>query len=499
MAGPWRVRTSKPKGNARVNLAHSLARNIAFFYFEGVGGAAGTFYDAVTGKRHGTASGITQSANGLSFNGAASAQGTAFSNPYGADTTQTTVIARVRPTVKPASKAIFVEFGASGGSRGACLVVDSNGFLGGGGLGSGGEVIQYDATDHTNQWVTVGGSGDGSSSPNGKAWVNGVSTGVNIGGGSFSGQAIAEVSLGRQNSGYFQFLTGDIEFVIGFTRILSDAEHRAIARNPWQLLAPVFDARLLSLPGAGGSGITGAASITEADDTVAATAALAIQGSASITEAGDTAAAAGAVKIQAAASITEGGDTSTATATLKVQGAAAITEGDDTSAASAALKIQGALSKTEDDDTLLATGSSTASTSGTADITEADDAVLATAVVKIAGAAAITEAGDTVSATAALKIAGAASLTEGDDTASAAAKLKISAAAAVTEGDDTSAATGALKIAGAASITEAGDTLSATGINPALAPLTSDPVFTVRIRVPRRSIVCSRRRIARAL
>lgn len=254
MAGPWRVRTRKPKGNARVNFAHPLARNIAFFYFEPTGGAAGTFYDAVTGRRHGTAAGITQSSNGLSFNGSVSSQGTAFANPSGADTTQLTVIARVRPTVKPASRALFAAFGSSGSTRGAIVAVDSNGFIGGGGFGSGGEVVQYDATDHTNQWVTVGGSGDGSTSPNGKAWVNGVSIGINFGGGSFTGQAIAEVSLGRQNSGYFQFLTGDLEYVIGLTRILSDAEHLAIARNPWQLLQPANDFGLFSLPAAGAGG-----------------------------------------------------------------------------------------------------------------------------------------------------------------------------------------------------------------------------------------------------
>ncbi len=84
MAGPWSVRTRKPKGHVRVNLAHPLARDIAFFYYEaaGVSSTGPTFYDAVTGIIGATVAGQTATSQGtLAFNGSATSDTTtAFRN-----------------------------------------------------------------------------------------------------------------------------------------------------------------------------------------------------------------------------------------------------------------------------------------------------------------------------------------------------------------------------------------------------------------------------------
>ena len=141
---------------------------------------------------------------------------------------------------------------------------------------------------------------------------------------------------------------------------------------------------------------SGTSSVTEADDTLAATAALKIQATESSTEANDTLAATGTIKIQATASITEAGDTLAATGALKIQATASITEDADTVSSTAALKIQATESSTEADDTAAATAA--LKIQGTSSPTESDDTVAATAAVAIHGTASITEADDTLSA-----------------------------------------------------------------------------------------------------
>lgn len=81
--------------------------------------------------------------------------------------------------------------------------------------------------------------------------------------------------------------------------------------------------------------LAGAASITEAGDTVVSAGTQTINGAAAITEAGDTVTAAGMVGlINGAASITEAGDSVTATGTSTINGTVSITEaGDSLSAA----------------------------------------------------------------------------------------------------------------------------------------------------------------------
>lgn len=177
--------------------------------------------------------------------------------------------------------------------------------------------------------------------------------------------------------------------------------------------------------GAGGGGITGTASITEAADTVSSTGALAIKGSAGITEAADTLSATGKLALSGTASITEGADTLSSTGKLAIVGSASVTEGADTVSATG---------------TLVAVGT------GTASITEAPDTLAAAGAVAIKATASITEGADTVSAAGKLAVVGTASITEAADTLSAtgtgASLSPITGTASIVEDPDILVATG---------------------------------------------------------
>lgn len=94
------------------------------------------------------------------------------------------------------------------------------------------------------------------------------------------------------------------------------------------------------------SGVTGAASWAEANDTAAGSGSLEVSGTSTTTEANDTASASGTV-----------GDV--------VAGTIATTEADDTAAASGTLTVSGSSATTETSDTASASG-----TAGTAFVTE---------------------------------------------------------------------------------------------------------------------------------
>ena len=78
----------------------------------------------------------------------------------------------------------------------------------------------------------------------------------------------------------------------------------------------------------------------------------------SVTEAGDTLASAAVVAIQATVAVTEQGDTLSSTAAVAVQATLSATEQGDTLSAAATVSIQATLSNgTEDGDTLSSTAS----------------------------------------------------------------------------------------------------------------------------------------------
>lgn len=265
MAGPWRVRTRKPRGNVRINFGHPLARDIAFFYYNVVGGATGTFYDAVTGLQAGTSTGQTAGSStdpgggadaNLFFDGAGTTRSTtttAFANPRAIDTQQLTVFARWKATTLPAASVAIVSYGTASASRGAHVGYNTSGNVGGGAFTSAGLIQSLDAINHTGQWVSCGGSGDGTSSGTSKGWVNGVPQANSLGGAN-AGATVTNVYLGRDGTAYFSAATAELAVAVGWNRLLSDAEHAQLAKNPWQLLQPVNDNKFFSLPsGAVGS------------------------------------------------------------------------------------------------------------------------------------------------------------------------------------------------------------------------------------------------------
>jgi len=264
MAGPFRVRTRKPHGPVRINRAHPLARDLAFYYYQtaGIAGGNATFYDAVTNFRHGTSA--TQTAitstdtdeggrTNIFCNNGSVANGNAFTNPYGVDTTKLTVFSRFKFTAKPASLCQVLAFGTVDAARGAFVGVDSNGFVFGGASTSGGMSRMADNVDRIGKWVNVAGSGDGNgASGAGLCWLNGVFLGSNFSGVG-GGQPVTTVSTGRDAANYYNAATAELALNIGWTRILTNAEQFMLNQNPWALLMPMFDPRLFSLPGSGGN------------------------------------------------------------------------------------------------------------------------------------------------------------------------------------------------------------------------------------------------------
>jgi hypothetical protein len=261
MTGPWTVRTSKPKGNVRINYAHPLARDIAFFYYE-IGLAS--FYDAVTGLNVGTTSGQTATSQGtLAFNGSARTTTTTAvrlrSDTMNAtvDNQHATIIGRVKLTSKPAVKCAAADYANNGTNRGIFIGFDSNGFAGGGAFTSNGMVPSVDAIDHTNQWVVCGGSVDATLGSS-QGWLNGIAQ-TPVFSGSTSAGTLDRVDIGRDNSNYYNNFTGEIDWIVGFNRLLSAPEHAQLARNVWQILVPQLNPAFFSLPAAGGGGGGGAA------------------------------------------------------------------------------------------------------------------------------------------------------------------------------------------------------------------------------------------------
>jgi len=208
---------------------------------------------------------------------------------------------------------------------------------------------------------------------------------------------------------------------------------------------------------------TATASITEANDTIAATGTLPIVGTSAPTEAGDTLSSTGTLPIAGVLAATEGDDSLSAVIQpTPIDGTAAITEEGDTVSATGELPIAAALAKTEDDDTVSA--SSTVSISGTAAITEGDDIGLSIGVLPIEAQTNGQEGDDTIASTGAITISGAASLPEADDTLAVVATLAVTGFLAASEADDTVSSTGELPIAASVAATEGDDTLAAAGV-----------------------------------
>jgi len=273
----WTPRLIKPADFVRANLAHPQARELAFFlHYVG----RGTFFDAVSGKVEGTASGQSALAasegNVLHFGGTTRSNGTAFANPLGTVQNLCTVIAKLRLTSKPATRAAAVHYGVSGNGSGPYVGFDSSGFAHGGSAGTNGTNASdnKDATDHTGQWVVLAGSwlptGAKSFTNSTPAlWVNGTArfSGTNGAGGSSTNAAPNTLALGREIQNYNNFFTGDVAWAVGLNRLLSDDEHAWWAQHACEVLEQRVNRVFFSLPAASGSvyGVTASESASASD------------------------------------------------------------------------------------------------------------------------------------------------------------------------------------------------------------------------------------------
>jgi hypothetical protein len=174
--------------------------------------------------------------------------------------------------------------------------------------------------------------------------------------------------------------------------------------------------------------VTGAAAITEANDTLSATATVLVSGSLTVTEANDTLSATATVLVSGTLSVTEVNDILSATATVLVSGTLSVTEANDTLSAAGAVGVSGTLAVTEASDALSSTG--TVLVAGTLSVTEAADTLNSTGTILVSGTLSATEAADTLSATGTVSgglavITGVAAFQEASDVLSAAAHLVI--------------------------------------------------------------------------
>lgn len=140
--------------------------------------------------------------------------------------------------------------------------------------------------------------------------------------------------------------TTDREMIEGWAAWLGGSEGSLPGGHPYKSAAPTV-----------ASGITAAAAITEAGDTVSAAGTVKIAAAAAITEAADTVASTGTIAstlITATAAITEAGDTVSSAAVLRITATAAITEDGDTVLASSA-RITATAAVNDNADTCAAT------------------------------------------------------------------------------------------------------------------------------------------------
>ena len=275
----WTPRLIKPADFVRADLAHPQARELAFFlHYVG----RGTFFDAVSGKIEGTASGQSALAagegNALHFGGTTRSNGTAFANPLGTVQNLCTVIAKLRLTSKPATRAAAVHYGVSGNGSGPYVGFDSNGFAHGGSAGTNGTNASdnKDATDHIGQWVVVAGSWYPTGAKTSDVashgpclWVNGTQkfSGITAAGGASTNAAPNTLALGREIQNYNNFFTGDVAWAVGLNRLLSDDEHAWWAQHACEVLEQRVNRAFFSLPAASGSvyGVTASESASASD------------------------------------------------------------------------------------------------------------------------------------------------------------------------------------------------------------------------------------------
>lgn len=283
--------------------------------------------------------------------------------------------------------------GGSGGTRG--LLQFSGGIYF---HGNNADVISGVAFD-TNKWQSIIFTYDATT-------LTIYKNGVSIASGTPSLTSPTNPIIDINRGDFSTFITGGVALFSGYNRALSPAEVSWLVAEPCGMLIPMRRRAYITIAP---SGITGALSATESNDTISA-----------ITEAGDALSAAGAALIVGTLSVTETSDTLSAAGGSGSLAALAVTETSDTLSAAGAPLAAGVLSATE-----------------------AGDALSAAAVAAVRGILALTESPDTLAGTAdSLFIAGALALTEASDTLAASARVLVIAALSLADAGDTLHAAG---------------------------------------------------------
>ena len=207
------------------------------------------------------------------------------------------------------------------------------------------------------------------------------------------------VSIATQGPGGAAALSGNIELVLIFNRLLSDAEIRSLTNNPYQVLKS--PRRALWLDVVAGGGVSGTLSATDVADTASfsgSASAPSVTGTLSATDAQDTASFTGALIFSGSLSATDSPDAATLAGTAYapgVSGTLAAADGADSAVFTGALSFVGSITATEPQDQISLTGST--GSGGTLAATESvDTASLAGAfgAASFSGLLAATEATD---------------------------------------------------------------------------------------------------------
>ncbi len=210
--------------------------------------------------------------------------------------------------------------------------------------------------------VTVAGgwrsSGDACS-----IWLNGSPVAGTKAGSTISAmQTVSNpVSIATQGAGAAVALSGDIELVLIFDRLLSDAEIRSLSANPYQILRPANDRLWLDVV-AGGGGVSGTLAAIDVADTASlagSVSAPSATGTLAASDAPDAGAFAGALTFAGSLSATDSPDAATFAGTAYapgVSGTLAATDNADAAGLSGALSFVGALSAVESQDSAAVAG-----------------------------------------------------------------------------------------------------------------------------------------------
>ena len=227
----------------------------------------------------------------------------------------------------------------------------------------------------------------------------------------------------------------------------------------------------------GSSDVLCTLAVTDAADTVAAAAAVAVGAALSSTDAADTLASVGSVQVVATLARTDTEDTLTSSAAASIVAALATTDAADSLAASAVIgtaPVDCALAVTDTADTV----SSAAVVAIAASLarTDASDTAASSAVVAIVATLARTDAADTLASTAfvgSAPVTASLAVTDASDLVASAAAVRVTAAASATDANDVFASAALARLLATLAVTDAADLLdsSATTAGPVLVNL----------------------------